>query len=54
MGRKNLLDLTLEAHAPAPDATGTSSVPVMASLRDTMRQLGESGIQDLDLSLIHI
>lgn len=48
MGRKNLLDLTLEAHAPAPDATGTSSVPVMASLRDTMRQLGESGIQDLD------
>lgn len=58
MGRKNLLDLTLDAH-PLADALPQQSnnapgptAPSISGLRDTMRQLGESGVQDLDPSAI--
>lgn len=62
MGRKNLLDLTLNEH-PLADAAGTadagdatmsssSTAPAISSLRDSMRQLGESGVQDLDPATI--
>lgn len=58
MGRKNLLDLTLNAH-PLADAVGAddavqanTTAPAISSLRDSMRQLGESGVQDLDPATI--
>nr|WP_111298330.1 plasmid partitioning protein RepB [Paracoccus saliphilus] len=58
MGRKNLLDLTLNEH-PLADAVGVvdaaagnTTAPAISSLRDSMRQLGESGVQDLDPATI--
>lgn len=73
MGRKNLLDLTLETYGPADqeqperaDPRGNAeaakpktqrsgvanSAPAISGLRDTMRQLGEAGVQDLDPAII--
>lgn len=73
MGRKNLLDLTLEVYkngetsapwseeassgSPQPQAEarrsdGPNSAPAISGLRDTMRQLGETGVQDLDPAII--
>lgn len=64
MGRKNLLDLTLDAY-PLADAAPSRAdevqqsnnapgptAPSISGLRDTMRHLGENGVQDLDPSVI--